>query len=169
MTPILAAAALTAATVLTGLVAGLYYSFAMSVMPGLARADDRTFLETLRHINAAILNGWFALGFVGAPVLQVVAAVAVPFVPGGAAALPWLAAAFLCYVVTLLVTFRVNVPLNNALDAGGPAEGGPADAQRRRDFEAQWVRFNVVRAVFATASLASAAGGVLAYGLGTAG
>ncbi|MDT7600077.1 MAG: hypothetical protein QOK26_2154, partial [Pseudonocardiales bacterium] len=33
-----------AATVTTGLMAGMFFAFSFSVMPGMARADDRTFV-----------------------------------------------------------------------------------------------------------------------------
>ena len=56
---------LLAATVTTGWMVGLYWSFSIAVMPGLARADDRTFVTGMQGINRAILNGWFALGFGG--------------------------------------------------------------------------------------------------------
>jgi uncharacterized membrane protein len=144
---------LIAATVTTGWVAGLHYSYSMSVMPGLARASDRTFVEAMKHIIAAILNGWFALGFVGAIVLTALAAVLTvgepPFV--------WVLAALVLYVAQLGITFGVNVPLNSAL------ESAPADTDHtatRRAFEAKWVRFNHLRAVLCTLSL-----GCLAWAL----
>jgi hypothetical protein len=36
-------------------------------MPGLRRTDDRTFVDAMQSINVAIINGWFALSFAGAP------------------------------------------------------------------------------------------------------
>ena len=60
------------ATVATGLGAGLFYTFSVAVMPGLRRADDATRVRTMQGINIAILNGWFALSFVGAPALTAV-------------------------------------------------------------------------------------------------
>ena len=48
--------ALAAATLTTGLMAGLYYAYAYSVMLGLSRTDDRTFVSAMQQINVAILN-----------------------------------------------------------------------------------------------------------------
>jgi uncharacterized membrane protein len=45
-----------------------------SVMPGLRRTDDRTFVSAMQRINVAILNGWFMLSFFGALVVMAVAA-----------------------------------------------------------------------------------------------
>ena len=50
---------LVAATVTTGLMAGLFAAFAYAIMPALDRAGDRTFIETMQRINIAILNDWF--------------------------------------------------------------------------------------------------------------
>ena len=47
-------------------------------------------------------------------------------------------------------TFRINVPLNNALDAAGDTSDATSVRER---FEAPWVRWNTVRAVLATGAL----------------
>jgi hypothetical protein len=58
-----------AALLTTGLMAGVYYDWAVSVMPGLARTDDRTFVYVMQEITEAIQNPVFFLGFFGAPLL----------------------------------------------------------------------------------------------------
>lgn len=68
-------AVLCTATVASGLVAGLFYAFSVSVMRGLGRTGDSTFVEAMQNVNVAILNGWFALAFVGAPLSTSLAAV----------------------------------------------------------------------------------------------
>ncbi|MGH3838754.1 MAG: hypothetical protein ACRDSG_06445 [Pseudonocardiaceae bacterium] len=65
MLEVLRGVALVAATLATGLQAGLYYAFAVSVMPGLRRIDDRAFVEAMQQINVAIINPWFFLSFFG--------------------------------------------------------------------------------------------------------
>ncbi|NYI06359.1 anthrone oxygenase family protein [Allostreptomyces psammosilenae] len=160
-------AALMAATLTMGLVAGLFHAFAMSVMPGLGRADDRTFVVAMGRINVAILNGWFAVTFGGALLLTALAVLA--HLGGGARpALPWIVAALLLYAVMLAVTFGVNVPLNNALAAvGEPGSLGAAElAEVRERFEARWVRWNVVRAVAATAGFGCLAWALVLHGRG---
>jgi uncharacterized membrane protein len=57
--------ALLLATITTGLMSGVYASYAFSVMPGLRGADDRTFVDVMQRFNVAILNGWFLLCFLG--------------------------------------------------------------------------------------------------------
>ena len=147
----LESAALIAATVCTGLMAGLFAAFAYAVMPGLQRTDDRTFTDAMRRINVAILNVWFAIPFGGALVFAVLAA-ALQLASDGGAALGWTGGGLLLYLVTLAITFRVNVPLNDALEAGGS----------RERFERPWVRANIVRAVTSTAALGCLAGALSA-------
>lgn len=147
--------ALVAATVTMGLAAGLIYTFSIAVMPGLGRTDDRTFVTAMQRINESILNGWFALAFGGALVLTAVAA-GLHLGGDGRSALPWIVAGLVLYVVVLVVTFAVNVPLNDELVAAGdPAGLATADLSAVRErFEASWIRWNIVRAVASTAALA---------------
>jgi uncharacterized membrane protein len=144
------AGVLLAATVTTGLMAGLYGAFFCAVMPGLARTDDPAFVAAMQRINEAILNGWFAVCFAGAPVLTAIAA-ATHLDGPGLDVLPWIIAGLVLYVATLVITFVANVPLNNALAAAGAVGDGTAGAARR-GFEASWVRWNAVRAALGTAA-----------------
>ncbi|TNH26010.1 DUF1772 domain-containing protein [Micromonospora orduensis] len=152
---LLRTASLFAATLTTGLTAGLFAAFAYAVMPGLGRTDDRTLVLAMRRINESILNGWFAVCFGGALAFTLLAA-ALHLGGGHRAVLPWIVAGLVSYLVVLGVTAVVNVPLNNALARAGDAD--PAAARAR--FERPWVRGNVVRAVASTGAF-----GLLAWAL----
>jgi len=142
---------LLAATITAGLSAGLFYSYACSVMPGLRQSDDRSFVEVMQRINVAILNGWFMASFLGALVLIVAAGVL--YLKGGErAVLPWIVAAAVLYLAMVVITSAVNVPLNDKLAAAGSPDGGADLAAVRAAFETTWVRWNVVRAVTSTAA-----------------
>jgi len=141
---------LVAALVAAGLIAGLFYAYACSVMPGLARGDDKTFVEAMRGINVAIINPVFMLTFLGAPLL---AGVAVFLNPGPR---PWVIAGFVCLVAMLLITGALNIPLNNALE-----NGGDDYAAVRAKFETAWVRWNVLRALVSTAGFGCLVAAVL--------
>ena len=147
-------ATLIAATLTTGLSAGLYYGFACAVIPGLRRSGDRTFVETMQRINTAIINGWFMLLFVGSLVLTATAA-ALQLVGDSGTAAAWTVAAFVLYTAVLIITMRFNVPLNNQLDAGGSSPGSATElAALRAQFERPWARWNVIRTVCNTAAFA---------------
>lgn len=145
-TPLLITAAVAA-----GLQAGTYYAFSAGVMPGLAAGDDRTFVATMQQINVAIINPVFVATFLGAPVL---AGAAVAAYAGHHDGRPWVITGAALAVATVVVTVAGNVPLNNALDAVGPVDQITDLAAVRADFESSWVRWNVLRMLTSTASLA---------------
>ncbi|MFG1645465.1 DUF1772 domain-containing protein [Amycolatopsis sp. NPDC049252] len=141
---------LVAAVVAAGLLAGLFYAYSCSVMPGLARGDDRTFVEAMRGINVAIVNPVFMLTFLGAPLL---AGVAIFLNPGPR---PWVIAGFACLAAMLVITGALNIPLNNALESGGTDY-----AALRAQFETSWVRWNVLRTIASTAGFGCLVAAVL--------
>ncbi|GAA3021346.1 DUF1772 domain-containing protein [Streptosporangium longisporum] len=155
--------ALVGATVTVGLTAGLFYAYACSVMPGLGRADDRTFVTAMQRINVAILNGWFGVCFAGA--VPLIALAAVLHLRGdGRPVFPWIVAAFVLYAVMLGITFAVNVPLNNALDAAGDPDRVADLAAVRERFEGAWVRWNVARTVACVAAFSCLAWALVLHG-----
>lgn len=156
-------AALFAATLTTGMMAGLFASYSYSVMPGLHATGDRTFVEAMQRINVAILNGWFFVCFLGALVFTAVAA-ALHVPPSGRAALPWILAALVLYVAVLVVTGAVNVPLNNALNAAGDPDRITDPAAVRAAFESRWVTWNVVRTAGSTLAFAALIWALVARG-----
>ncbi|HEY8480666.1 MAG TPA: anthrone oxygenase family protein [Spirillospora sp.] len=144
---------LMASTVGTGLVAGLLFAYACSVMPGLGRSSDRTFVEAMQNINRAIINPWFLVPFVGSLPLIVLAAV-LAWRGHGRSALPWILAALVLYVIAFLITRGVNIPLNDRLDRAGDPARVADPAEIRRNFEGRWVTWHLVRTVAHTAAFA---------------
>jgi len=141
---------LVAAAVTTGLSAGLLWGWAVSVMPGLRGVPDAVFVEFMQRTNRAIVNGWFLLCFVGAMVLNALAVV-LSLIDGRAALIVPAVLALLLYLATVGITRFRNIPLNNRMDAASVAE--PAGI--RRDFEAPWTRWNIVRSLTGAGSLTS--------------
>ncbi|MEU6444724.1 anthrone oxygenase family protein [Streptomyces sp. NPDC047046] len=159
-------AALFLAVLATGLMAGLFAAFAYAVMPGLGKGGDRTFVEAMRNINKAILNGWFLTPFAGALLVLALAAVGA-WTSGEHRVFWWVIAALVLYVVMFAVTGGINVPLNDRLAAGELPQTTGALAAARERFESSWVAWNVVRALAATGSFACAAWGLVLYGRST--
>ena len=140
------------ATLTVGLMAGIFAAFALSVMRGLARTSDATFVEAMRRINVEIVNPWFVFCFLGGAVFTLLALFFT--VRGYPAAAPeresigWIIAGLVLYGLSLGVTFLVNMPLNAALAASDKADPTAA----RVPFEKRWVQFNVIRTITAVAS-----------------
>ena len=161
-------AVLIAAIVTTALQAGLYYAFACAVLPGLERGDDRTFVAAMQQVNVAIINPWFLVTFLGAPVLAVLAAV---LSLGGTnrALLGWTALGAVFAVGTFVFTVALNVPLNNALAAAGDPSQVTDLAAVRAAFAPAWGRWNTVRALSATVAVGCLARALVEHGRVAAG
>lgn len=151
MTDTTRTAVLVAAAIASGLQAGLYYGFSVGVMPGLARADGRTFVGAMQQINVAIVNPWFMLTFLGAPALAALAA-ALHLGRGGSAMVLTVAGSALA-LATSIVTVALNVPLNDALTAAGDPDRIADLAGVRAAFTDAWLRWNGVRTLTSTSAL----------------
>jgi uncharacterized membrane protein len=153
MLDVLRSTSMVLAILAAGLLAGLFYAFSVSVMPGLARTDDRTFVHAMQQINLAIINPWFFLSFFGTPLLIALAWV-LHLGSGRSGVLFWISLAFLAALGTLVITMVLNVPLNNALDAAGRNPDQITDLSTLREsFEGTWVRWNNIRTLTSTAAL----------------
>jgi uncharacterized membrane protein len=154
------------ATLTMGLAAGVFALYAHTIMPGLKATDDRTFVTAFQAIDRAIINPWFMAGaFFGALVLTVVAAVA----NLGEDALPWIVAALVLYLIVVVITLAVNVPLNDAIKAAGdPDRITDLAGVRERFHETRWAAWNLVRVVTSTAAFGCLAWALVVYGRSTA-
>ena len=145
--------ALVAATITSGLLAGVFVFYAHTVMPALQQASDDTFVTTFALLDRAIVNPWFmATGFLGAPVLT--AAAALLYL--GEHPVWWIVAALVLHVVMIVITARVHLPRNDALKAADAASVDVAAARAAFD-EGRWVRWNLLRVGVSTTSCASLA------------
>lgn len=100
----------------TGLSAGFFYAWAVSVIPGTKRISDPAYLETMQHINRAIINPWFLVIFIG-PIVGMLGSAVIQYnLPNHTAFWFTLAALAVYTVGTFGVTAFGNVPLNDGLD-----------------------------------------------------
>lgn len=153
---------LLAALVTVGLMAGTFFIYAVAVMPGLRRTDDRTFVSAFQAIDRAVINPTFLATFMGALLLNVAA---VPLFWAGQtrSLLPWLIVSAVLYLVVVVITVRVNVPRNDAIKAAGHPDQIDLPAVRGSFDELRWARWNIVRTVLSTATLGCLACAVALY------
>jgi uncharacterized membrane protein len=150
MTEPVAGVVLIVATMAVGLMAGVFGLYANTIMRGLGRTDDRTFVGAFQSIDRAIINPLFLATFFAALILTGAAGV----LHIGDDGLAWIVVAFVLYLVGLVITFAVNVPLNDAIKAAGEPDAIDVADVRARFDEARWSRWNLVRALLTTASFA---------------
>ncbi|MEL7463989.1 MAG: anthrone oxygenase family protein [Pseudomonadota bacterium] len=98
-----------------GLIAGFFYAYSVSAMPGLGAVDPNAAIEAMRGINVAVLNPVFFATFFVTPVLALIAG-GLRLRAGSRAAGMLLLAAALVYILGAMgPTSIVNVPMNEAL------------------------------------------------------
>lgn len=132
------------AVALTGLSAGLFYAWSVSVIPGTRKIPDPVYLETMQSINRAILNPAFFLIFFGSPLALGISTFQQV---GSSMTFGLLLAATLTYLIgTFGVTALGNVPLNDTLDALNLAELRQNEAAGfRQHYEQKWNRLHQLR------------------------
>ena len=145
--------ALNIAILLCSLVAGLVFTFAVVVMPGLATLNDREFLRAFQVIDRIIQNNHpvFLVVWVGSAVAVLASAfLGIPQLEGVDRLL--LIGAVAVYLLGVqLPTATINVPLNNQLQTLQlDAMDASSLAAAREAFEARWNQWNVIRTVLAT-------------------
>ena len=158
--------ALVGATISMGLVAGVFDLYAHTVMPGLGRTDDRTFVGAFQSMDRAIINPWFIGGcFLGALVFSAAATLT----NRGEPAFAWAVTALLAYLVAVIVTVAIHVPVNDAMKAAGdPDRIGNLALVRTQFDESRWAAWNLVRVVTSTGAFASLTWALVVHGRSTA-
>jgi uncharacterized membrane protein len=152
------------ATLTMGLMAGVFFIYTNAIMPGLRRTDDRTFVGAFQANDRAIINPLFMLCFLGA-LLFTGLATALHIDAHDRPVLPWAAAAFVLYLAAVVITFVVNVPLNNAIKAeGDPDRIEDLAAVRKRFNEAKWAAWNLVRTLTSLAAFGCLTGALVEFG-----
>ena len=58
-----------------GSMAGLLFGWMVSVIPGLSKVDDSTYVSTMQSINIEIINPGFVLPFMAAPFVVLAAGI----------------------------------------------------------------------------------------------
>ncbi|MEL6667864.1 MAG: DUF1772 domain-containing protein [Bacteroidota bacterium] len=139
------------AILFTGLSAGLFYAWAVSVIPGTQRVSDASYLENMQQINRAILNPAFFAIFFGP--LIALGMSTIQFSPAHLAFWLFLAAT-VCYLIgTFGITAFGNVPLNDQLEILELVDMEPSKAKNFRAlYEHKWNRFHWLRTLAAIAS-----------------
>ncbi|WP_162917461.1 anthrone oxygenase family protein [Dongia deserti] len=131
---------LSLALLASALIAGFFYTYSISVMPGLAVTEPRAAMLAMQGINATIRTPVFAFAFFGAFGFTTIAAL---LARRWAIAAPLAAAGLIYAAGSLALTFIVHVPMNEAL-ALVPADADDAVAVWRAYAE-RWTLWNHAR------------------------
>jgi uncharacterized membrane protein len=146
------------ATLTTGLVAGVFYAYSVSVDPGLTAQSDASYVATMQEINERIQNPLFFASFIGA-VLFLLAALVVHLPRLRSSRFLLISLACLLYIGGgFLLTAFINVPMNNQLATVDPEAPALVLSRAREAYEGPWDFWNGVRTIFSTMAFLSLIG-----------
>jgi uncharacterized membrane protein len=146
------------ATLTTGLVAGVFYAYSVSVDPGLAAQSDASYVATMQEINERIQNPLFFASFIGA-VLFLLAALVVHLPRLRSSRFLLISLACLLYIGGgFLLTAFINVPMNDQLATVDPEAPALVLSRAREAYEGPWDFWNGVRTIFSTMAFLSLIG-----------
>ena len=139
---------LVSAMFLTGLMAGIFFTWSNAVKPGIGKLGDQEYLNALQSMNRVILNGAFLIVFIGA----IIAVALVPMFhfhlyPRN---IFWL---FICiltiyWIGVFGVTVFGNIPLNELLDKTNLEIISLEEITALRSLiEDKWNNFNLIRSI----------------------
>ena len=135
-------------TLFSDLMAGLFYSWSISVTPGLAKINDVSYLHAFQSMNRAIINPLFFVVFFGLVILLPVLSY-LTFQTSISNQFWYVIFATILYFVGIMgVTLGGNVPLNNTLEALQIESMTPEQMDEfRKGFENKWNRLNLIRTI----------------------
>lgn len=140
-------------TLLCTLVAGLVYTFAVVVMPGIRTLSDHDFLNAFKVMDRVIQNNHplFIIVWIGS-VVSLLAMLAVSLSALSGVDLMVAVFAVVVYIFAVqLPTITINIPLNNKLQAMNLVDLPEADLKQcRLEFESTWITWNTRRTLAAT-------------------
>ncbi|WP_462250988.1 anthrone oxygenase family protein [Ekhidna sp.] len=147
---------LNTSVILTGISAGLFYAWSVSVIPGTQKINDLSYLYTMQSINRAILNPAFFIVFFGS---LIALACSTYFTYNVSTKGFWFllitTAAYL--IGTVGITGLGNVPLNNELEALKiPVLSKKEVAEFRKYYESHWNKLHTYRMLFSVLSFVMA-------------
>ncbi len=139
-------------TLLTGLLAGVFFTWTNAITPGIGRLNDVGYLQAFQHMNNTILNPLFYIVIIG-PLLLSFIAVFINKENGGFIFRLICATAIIYFLGVFIVTILGNIPLNDMLDKTNLEGISLEDAKSLREkFETKWNNLHLIRTLSSSTS-----------------
>ena len=136
------------AILLTGLMAGIFFTWSNAVKPGIGKLSDIEYLKALQSMNRVILNNTFKFIFAGS--IFCVLLVPLFYLNLYPKNIFWLLALIsLIYLVgVFIITIKGNIPLNEILDKTNLESISIQEvANLRTSIESKWNSLNLIRCI----------------------
>jgi len=138
----------------TALIAGLFYAWTCSVIPGLARLSNFEYIRAMQSLNLSIQNPLFFASFLGTALLLPVCSYLHFGQPISTRFWLLLISTAIYLIGVLGVTIFGNVPLNDSLAAFQLDSASVNEiAEARSRFENRWNSLNTIRTVASSFSI----------------
>ncbi len=139
-------------TLLTGLLAGVFFTWTNAITPGIGRLEDIYYLQAFQHMNRAILNPLFFIVIAGPLFLSFAAFYFYKSNPKIISRLTT-AAIVIYFLGVFLITLLGNLPLNDLVEKTDLTNISLIDAKTLRgNFETKWNYLHLVRTISSTTS-----------------
>lgn len=140
------------ATLLTGLLAGVFFTWTNAITPGIGRLNDLGYLQAFQQMNKTILNPLFYVVIIGPLILTFV----VSYLYKASHRYVFrllLASAIIYFSGVFLITKFGNIPLNEMLDNTKLTDISLGDAKNLRNrFENNWNNLHLIRTISSSTS-----------------
>ena len=133
--------------ILTGLTAGLCFTWSNAVTPGIGRLDNLGYLQAFQEMNRTIKNPLFLVVFFG-PFLTHIANIYLHRSQPNTFFWMLFAAGIVYVAGVVVITLFGNVPLNEILDKTDLQVSSPQQLNELRSlFEVKWNRLHLIRTI----------------------
>jgi uncharacterized membrane protein len=141
---------------LSGLIAGLLFSYSCSVNPGLKSLADNEYIKAMQSINLAIQNPYFFISFMGLLLVFPVSTYLLYKQQTDSSFYLMLSSMIIYFIAVFGITMFCNVPLNEQL-AKFPVSSALANdiSAMRQTFEKPWNTYHTIRTI----------GSIISFGL----
>jgi len=140
------------AILLSGLLAGIFFTWTNAVTPGIGKLEDLAYLQVFQHMNRAILNPLFFIIFMGA--LLFPATSAYYYKSNSKLIFRLLIIATTIYFIgVFIVTIIGNLPLNDLIDKSILESLSKTEIiELREKYEMKWNSLHLIRTITSTST-----------------
>ncbi len=135
------------AILLSGLLAGIFFTWTNAITPGIGKLDDLAYLQVFQHMNRAILNPLFFIIFMGA-LLFSVASTYYYKLDSKLIFRMLIIVTVIYFIGVFIVTIIGNLPLNDLIDKSVLESLSKIEIiELREKYEIKWNKLHLIRTI----------------------
>lgn len=139
--------------ILGGAIFGFFYAWICSTMWGLDASDPKIAIAAMQAMNASVRNGVFAPAFFGTAPIMIITGIIAFSCKRKTAAMMFIAAGIIYFIGGNILTFNVNVQMNEALALVTIPEATEEARIVWQDYSPKWQFWNQTRTIASGVSL----------------